>query len=222
MSTVRSSLSLISFRVSQRPESWDRLALANGQVASANVVTWLNQTHGSSCVNVEFAGHHRGEEADAAVTSVRDVELVIRTADCVPVLLVGESKSGEPVLGLAHAGWQGLLAGVIETTTASMRVQGAVSITAWVGPCIGSECYEFTGTEREKIAERYGASVRALTSWGTPALDMVAGVRQALVAAEVTWAGLLPDWSCTSCDPQRYSHRARQDAGRMALAAKIL
>lgn len=79
--------------------------------------------------------------ADGAVTTRPDVVLCIRTADCAPVLLA-DYKHG--VIGAAHAGWRGALAGVIENTVDLMCQKGAATdcIAAAVGPCIGQQSYE--------------------------------------------------------------------------------
>jgi polyphenol oxidase len=212
----------VAWRVSQRPQSWDQQSLADGTVEGAQGVTWLAQPHGATCVTVLQAGEHQGAPADAAVTSIAGLELVIRTADCAPVLLIGKSASDSTVLGVAHAGWQGLFAGVIEATVSTMRDLGALRIAGWLGPCICSACYEFIGPERNELSQRYGPSVEGQTAWGTASLNLVAAIEQALIASEAHWGGLLPGWSCTSCDTQRYSHRSRRDTGRMGLAARIL
>lgn len=79
--------------------------------------------------------------ADALVTDRRGVALGVLTADCAPVLLA-DPEAG--VIGAAHAGWKGALAGVIETTVAAMQALGARRrrIAAAVGPCIGWDSYE--------------------------------------------------------------------------------
>jgi len=79
--------------------------------------------------------------ADALVTNVRGVLLGILTADCAPVLFC-DSRAG--VIGAAHAGWKGALAGVTDATLAAMEALGARrgDIAAVVGPCIAQKSYE--------------------------------------------------------------------------------
>ncbi len=80
-------------------------------------------------------------EADGAVADKKGIVLCIKTADCAPVLLA-DYKHG--VIGAAHAGWRGVLKGVIENTVKLMLEKGAVieNIAAAVGPCIAQESYE--------------------------------------------------------------------------------
>jgi len=171
--------------------------------------TWLRQVHGADVVTVTEPGEHAGATADAAVTAAPGAALAVHTADCVPVLLEADG-----VVGAAHAGWRGLHGGVLERTVAAMRALGAGDVTAHVGPHIRSRCYEFGAAELDEVAARLGDAVRAETAWGTPALDLAAGVRAALAPLGVD---VVDHGGCTACEPDRwFSHRARADAGRQA------
>ncbi|MDE0803465.1 MAG: polyphenol oxidase family protein [Acidimicrobiales bacterium] len=181
--------------------------------AGAGDWTWLRQVHGARVVTVTSPGEHAGAEADAAVSAVDDAVLAIHTADCAPVLF---HSAGSDVVGAAHAGWRGLVDGVLEATVAAMVDLGADRVIATVGPHIRARCYEFGADELDQVAERYGDSVRATTAWETPALDLGAGVRVALerIGAVVR---VVAEPGCTACEPERYfSHRARADSGRHA------
>jgi len=173
--------------------------------------TWLRQIHGAEVVVVDEPGACAGAEADAAVTAVPGAVLAVHTADCVPVLLAAEA---DRVVGAAHAGWRGLVGGVLERTVEAMRALGATDVVAHVGPHIRSRCYEFGGPELDEVAARYGDEVRARTAWGTPALDLSAAVRRAL---EPLGVAVVDHGGCTACEPDRwFSHRARGDVGRQA------
>ncbi len=222
----------IRWRVTQRPETWDRETIARSLESNVGNgapdprparFTWLDQVHGTVVVTVTSAGQDRGAIADAAVTGVARCVLVVRSADCAPVLLEGVTAQGEPVLGVAHAGWRGLREGVVASTVAAMRNVGATGVSAWLGPCIGPECYEFGTEPLNQMKMRFGESVESQTSWGTRALDMPAAVAMAVDNAGATYGGLLPGWTCTACDSERrFSHRARSEVGRMALIARIV
>jgi YfiH family protein len=175
--------------------------------------TWLRQVHGDRVVSVRAPGGGCGRRADAAVTDRRGCALAVLTADCAPVALVAP----EGVIGVAHAGWRGLLAGVLERTIEAMRALGADDIRACVGPCIHSECYEFGAADLDRVARRLGESVRASTARGSPALDVPAAVRSALAAADVEEVDDVD--VCTACSPEHFSHRARAELGRQALVA---
>ena len=139
--------------------------------------------------------------------------LAIHTADCVPLALTADG-----MVGVAHVGWRGLMAGVVEETVAALRaLGGAVAIEAEVGPCIRPRCYEFGAADLDAVAARYGPNVRAVTSAGRPALDLVAGVRTALDRLGV--AAPIDSGVCTACSPAHWSFRAGRDAGRQALVA---
>jgi YfiH family protein len=163
-------------------------------------------------VVVTAPGEHAGAEADAAVTATPGCVLAVRTADCAPIVLLGERA-----VGVVHAGWRGLMAGVVEATVAALGDLGDPPTTAHLGPCIRVGCYEFDGPERTEVAERYGAAVAGMTAWGTPALDLAGAAAVALERAGV--AEVHDTSGCTACDTRWYSHRARGETGRLATTA---
>jgi len=194
---------------------WARLR----QVHGARVVTVRAPTAGAGAAPVFSPGSEppapavRGDEADAAVTAEAGVALAVLTADCAPVAFA----SREGVIGLAHAGWRGLFAGVIEATVVAMRALGAGEIMAVLGPCIGPECYPFGAGDLDEIARRLGDGVRARDRAGAPALDLPAGVRVALDRAGATLVG--DARICTACSRDHWSWRARADRERQATVA---
>ncbi len=173
--------------------------------------TWLRQVHGAGVVTVTYPGEHAGAEADAAVTDIPGAALAIHTADCAPVLLVADGA-----VGVAHAGWRGLASGVIEATAEALVALGHTPQRALLGPCIRGRCYEFGEAELAPLVDRYGPAVRATTGWGTPALDVAAGVAAACAGLGLS---LQDDGVCTACSPVHWSYRARRDGGRQALVA---
>jgi YfiH family protein len=172
--------------------------------------TWLHQVHGAGVVRVSTPGEHAGTKADAAVTAEAGCALAVLTADCAPVALA----STEGVIGVAHAGWRGAGAGVLEATVAAMRELGATDVKAVIGPCIHAECYEFGAAELDQLAGRLGDAVRAATTEGRLALDLPAAVRSALQRAGVE---TIDDVDvCTACSADHYSWRARNESARQA------
>jgi len=163
--------------------------------------TRLHQVHGARVVVVEGPGGANGEAADAAVTTARGAALAVLTADCAPVALA----SPEGVLGVAHAGWRGLRAGVIEATVTRMRRLGATRVEAVLGPCIHPCCYAFGAEDLHAMQARLGSRVRATDSQGAPALDLPAGVRSALHSSGATLVGDAD--ICTSCSDRHWSWR---------------
>jgi len=138
--------------------------------------TWLRQVHGDRVVVVDEPGGGAGQRADAAVTDRPGCALAILTADCAPVALI----ASDGVVGVAHAGWRGLVGGVLERTVQVMRAGGASDVRALLGPCIRPGCYEFGADDLAQVARRLGDGVRATTASGAPALDVPAAVRAAL------------------------------------------
>jgi len=173
--------------------------------------TWLRQEHGDRVVVVTRPGEHAGAAADAAVTTTAGAPIAVHTADCAPVLLVGDGA-----VGVAHAGWRGLVAGVVEATAATMADLGHPPRAATLGGCIRARCYEFGEADLARVAARYGPGVAATTAWGTPALDVAAAVRAACDRLGVPLDDL---GICTACSGDHHSHRARADRGRQALVA---
>jgi YfiH family protein len=175
--------------------------------------SWLRQVHGARVITVTEPGEHAGAEADGAATRVPGAVLAVQSADCAPVLLTGDGT-----IGVAHAGWRGLEAGIIEATAAAMAELGGAPTQATLGPSIRARCYEFGGRDLDRVAARYGDGVRATTAWGTPALDVAAGIAEACRRLDVQ---LRDVGTCTACSPVHWSHRARAEAGRQALVAWI-
>jgi YfiH family protein len=174
--------------------------------------TWLRQVHGARVVVVTEPGAHAGEEADAAVTATSGCVVAVQVADCAPIALVSDD-----VVGVAHAGWRGLAAGVVPATVEAMRALGAGDIRAVVGPCIHPECYEFGAEDLDGVAAVLGDVVRATTATGAPALDLVAGVRAALNGAGVSEVEVVD--TCTACSAEHWSFRARGEPERQAVVA---
>jgi purine-nucleoside/S-methyl-5'-thioadenosine phosphorylase / adenosine deaminase len=166
-------------------ENRRRLCAAVG--ADASRLAMNRQAHGAT-VNRAAAGG-RGREGDGLWTDEHDLPLLKLTADCLPIALV--RTNGSAALALLHAGWRGLLEGVV---AAGVSALGRGTLEAVVGPGIGPCCYEV------------GDDVRSVFGTAEPTLDLKAVARarlQAAGVAEVHDCGL-----CTSCDERRFfSHR---------------
>lgn len=174
-------------------------------------VSWLRQVHGSGVV-VVADDPVEGAEGDALVTTSPRHALAVLTADCAPVALA----SPEGVVAAVHAGWMGLLAGVVEHAVATMRGLGATRVDAALGPCIHAECYEFAAPDLQRVSRALGTVVEGVTRNGSPALDLPAAVAAALARAGATL--VLDREVCTACALDRhFSHRSRGEAQRQAM-----
>lgn len=169
------------------------------------------QVHGRDVLVVDGSLPQAGIEADAVVSCRDGVAVAVLTADCAPVAMA----SPEGVFAVAHAGWRGLEAGVIEAAAGAMRDVGATDIAAVLGPCIHPECYEFGAGQLERLQRHFGDAVATLDAAGAPAFDLPAAVAIALDRCEVT---LLADArACTACSAGYWSWRARGDQERQAM-----
>ena len=175
--------------------------------------TVLAQVHGSRVLAVAGAGELTGEQGDAAVTGMTDCPIAMQTADCAPVILYSSTA-----IGVAHAGWRGLVAGVLANTASAVRsVGGDDSVRAIIGPCIHPLCYEFGALDLGKIVEIFGPSVAGKSEHGAPALDLPAAVKAALKLADVDLDVDLG--RCTAADHRYFSYRARGEPQRMSAVA---
>lgn len=176
-------------------------------------VTWLDQQHTADVVVVHEPAEHTGTVADASATDADGAGLAVWVGDCAPVLLVADSGA----FAVAHAGWRGLAAGVLERALDALRTLDAGPVRAWLGPCIHACCYEFGAADLGALRDRYGDAVAGTTAWGTPALDVPAAVRAALTRAGVDRVTDLGE--CTGCDDRYWSFRRRGDMARHGLVA---
>ena len=170
----------------------------------------LKQIHSGRCVRADHAWRGKRPEADAVCTNRPCVLVGVRTADCVPVLLVDRQRRA---VAAVHAGWRGtaadVLPGAIERMASEYGSRPA-EIEAAVGPCIGPCCFEVGETVAERFpggfVDRKGAK---------PHVDLAGILRAQLWQAGVDC--LVTAGHCTSCDLDRYfSHRAEHgDTGRM-------
>ncbi|MBD8545618.1 peptidoglycan editing factor PgeF [Sphingomonas sp. CFBP 8760] len=160
-----------------------RRALA-AVLPGGNLAT-LYQVHSATVVTLDTVPGER-PQADALVTNRPGLALGILTADCAPVLLV-DAAAG--VIGAAHAGWKGAVAGIAEATVAAMVASGARAdrIAAAIGPCIARASYEVDDGFRDRVAaidpanERFFADGRQ----GHHRFDLEAFVAARLAAAGV-------------------------------------
>jgi polyphenol oxidase len=166
----------------------------------------LGQVHGDQVhvIGPDGPGHelhgHLHAVGDGLVTRQPGVTLSVRAADCVPVLFADEEAE---VVGACHCGRPGVVAGVVPATLAAMRDLGAGHITAWIGPHVCGRCYEVPRQMQDDVAAVEPAT-RATTSWGTPSLDIGAGVRAQLEREGVDVVDLS---TCTRESADLFSYR---------------
>jgi YfiH family protein len=168
---------------------------AVGALGGDSAALALNrQVHGSHVVRAR-AGSRGEVEGDALWTDEPGLPLGALTADCVPIALV-RTAGERPALAVVHAGWRGLLAGVVGAAVETL----GETVAAAVGPAIGPCCYE--------IGDDVAAPLRA--AFGVDAVrdgrgDLPLAATRALRAAGVARVDRLG--ACTACDARFFSHR---------------
>lgn len=160
-----------------------RGGLTADDVLPGGVPVRLRQVHSARVVEAS-APFETPPEADALVTRTAGLVLEIVTADCAPVLLA-DADAG--VVGAAHAGWRGALAGVLGETVAAMATLGAEPgrIVAAIGPCIAPQSYEVDAAMRDRFPERAGRWFAPAERAGHFRFDLPGFVRAELIGAGV-------------------------------------
>jgi YfiH family protein len=141
------------------------------------------------------------------LTSETDLALSVATADCLPVVLVGEHH-----LAVIHAGWRGLVGGIIPTAVRTLPEEPE-SLQTWIGPAIGACCYEVGIDVAESVASASGPEVVVSMS-RKPHLDLVCAAKIQLAELGVTTVSSIS--TCTRCSPDSLASYRRDGtrAGR--------
>lgn len=212
---------------------------ASLQAVLPGPVVWLDQVHGTGVwdaaqavlidqENVAAAGilppiPTGAPCADASITCRRGQPLAILTADCLPVVL---SDQAGTALGVAHAGWRGLVAGVLENTLAALRRQApaAQGWRAWVGPAIGPTAFEVGDEVYRAFVSRHADHAACFVPAGRQGhwlADLAGLARGRLLAAGVEQVELSGE--CTYRQPDRYfSYRRQICTGRQVTIAWLV
>lgn len=189
---------------------------ANREIVVARIGAqprWLNQVHGTRVIDAALPGDVRPPEADAAFSRRAGVACVVMTADCLPVLFCDEAGT---VVAAAHAGWRGLLAGVLEATIAAMSIPGK-DLMAWLGPAIGPQAFEVGDEVRAAFVGQAAEAAAAFRpgAAGKWRADLYLLARQRLAGRGVT--RVFGGDFCTVSDKARFfSYRRDGQTGRMA------
>jgi YfiH family protein len=128
-----------------------RLSAATG----VGAVGWLDQVHGTRVVQLRRPLEPSPPSADASWTTEQGLACAVLTADCLPVVV---ADTGGSLVGVAHCGWRGLVAGVLENLLSALpRPDG--ELVAWLGPGICGRCYEVGADVREAVTDQCGEAI---------------------------------------------------------------
>lgn len=207
--------------VGDRPEAVaeNRRRVAAAAGVSPDHLLFMRQVHGTGVAVVDrpWAAQATLPEVDALVTATPDLAVAVLVADCTPVLLAAHDPD---VVAVAHAGRQGMAAGVVGATLEVMRSLGARPgrVTAFVGPSICGRCYDVPPALQAEVAAVEPVA-RSTTRAGTAGLDVRAGIVAQLLSAGVETVEVDP--TCTLESPDLYSYRRDGVTGRFAGIALI-
>ncbi len=205
----------------RRPHLPTRLARSRSEVTRAmglrpESLHTMRQVHGSTVATVDGSTPWGAElrDVDALVTDQPGRALAVQVADCVPLLIA----STEGPVAAVHAGRRGVQSGVVEAALEALDALGAPpeTLRAAIGPAIRGCCYELPDAPRDAIASRRPQAA-AVTTWGTPSLDLPVAVAASLSAAGASVVERGGDrFGCTHCDQDArwFSHRGDPRAGR--------
>lgn len=173
---------------------------------------WLRQVHGTTVIAADDENPEAEPEADAAFTGSAGLVIAVLTADCLPVLFCSED-GGE--IAVAHAGWRGLAAGILETTVKRFETSPS-RLLAWLGPAIGPASYEVGEEVRQAFIDHdpTAAIAFAATRAGHWQCDLPGLARRRLAAVglkNVSGGGF-----DTRSDSRFYSYRENPRSGRFA------
>ncbi|MDH4196454.1 MAG: peptidoglycan editing factor PgeF [Candidatus Aminicenantes bacterium] len=178
----------------------------------------MNQVHSDVIHRLESAPRTK-LAGDGLVTDVPGLLLVVRTADCLPVLLVDETRR---LVGAVHCGWRGTLERILDRAVETLQVHfGSRPSDLWAafGPCIGPDCYEVGPEVREEfLAAGFSASLfrPARGAAGKSLFDLGRANAEMLRASGLRGGRILTFDACTHCAPGFLSYRRDRDKeGRM-------
>ena len=182
-------------------ESRDRISR---KLSISDAWASVHQIHGDKVMKVDRPGP--AGEGDGLITDRPGLPLVIATADCIPVIVEGDTS-----VAVLHAGWRGIAAGIVEAGLDAMTGLGDTPRRAAIGPSIGPCCYE--------VGEEVPAAIggyRSTTTFGTRSVDLWSAVEAQL--------GGLSVWrsdQCTYTDPGFQSYRRDATKNRQVAVAWV-
>jgi hypothetical protein len=188
-------------------------------------VRYARQVHGAACLVADAAPAGLVGTADALITTRRGHPLAVFTADCLPVVLVDPAR---PALALAHAGWRGVVRGILGEVVSLLVTRGGAEpgrLVAAIGPSIGPCCYEVDAPVVEPLEAAFPGAVARWTRPHGPGkwwLDLWRAAADQLVAAGLRPEAILSPRLCTGCRRDVFfSYRKEGPGLRLATLAVL-
>lgn len=195
----------------------NRRALLNA-MEGCQQLHWLKQVHSTKVHSIDSSAAET-ITADASVTGLAGQACVVMTADCLPILFWANDGSE---VAAAHAGWRGLLDGVIESTLGAMKTESS-QVSVWLGPAIGPQAFEVGDEVRQAFSQKQSLAQKAFTpspNEGKWLADLHTLARERLSGLGI--ATIYADTRCTySAAETFFSYRREGVTGRMASAIWI-
>ena len=172
---------------------------------------WINQTHSSVCIRLD--SKFSSSEADASYSRTSGVVCGVLTADCMPVFVC--DKRGT-VVGIVHAGWRGLVGGVIESLIEEIKIEGS-ELLVHLGPAISQSAYEVGSEVKTQFLDRNSIFERSfIEKNGKYYLDLYDGAKVILEGYGIT---SISGGECCTYEDSKQFFSFRRDgtcSGRMA------
>jgi YfiH family protein len=170
---------------------------------------WMEQVHGIDVIKADQS--KQIEKADASYTDQENTVCAVLTADCLSILLA--TTDGSKIAAI-HAGWRGLLSGVVANTVNTM---GTINLIAWLGPAIGADCFEVGQEIKDSFIKKSEKFTQVFTKTNEKKylvdIYKLAKIELASVGIKQVYGGGF----CTVTDKERfYSYRRDGETGRMA------
>ena len=174
-----------------------------------------SQVHGATCIALygdDQPDEVRTRKADALMVREAGLAVGVRTADCVPIL-VADTKTG--AVAAIHAGWRGVVAGVVREAVRALGAADPASLIAAIGPSIGPCCFEVNNDVASQLSDAAGDGIVLRRGHEKPHVDLWRAVGHQLRRAGLSAVDTVSQ--CTMCDRARYYSYRRDGAqsGRM-------
>lgn len=200
---------------------FNRQALARSQNMHLQRLVFASQVHGAEIKKVgegdlNYDLYTVIKDCDGLITTAKEMAIIIQVADCVPVLFYDGSNQ---VIGALHAGWRGVVEGILPKAVKKLQEADTFEITnlqVFIGPSIGPCCYEVKGTVIEAVRTSIPKAEACLEQReGKVFLDLKQALLNQLEECKVPVSNVVVVPDCTCCYPQRYfSYRSEQETGR--------